>query len=46
LFLQVADQISRRVDLLCALGDGRLNEPLVAGIADLAPLGDEPGTGR
>jgi arsenate reductase len=46
LFVRVADQIARRVDLLCALGDGRLSQPLVAGIADLAPLGDEAGPGR
>jgi arsenate reductase len=46
LFVQVADQIARRVDLLCELSDGQLRQPLVAGIADLTPIGGRAGPGR
>ncbi len=46
LFVQVADQIARRVDLLCELSDGQLRQPFIAGIADLAPIGNGDGPGR
>jgi arsenate reductase len=41
-FVQVASQIARRIDLLCALPDSELRQLQVEGIGMQAPLSSEP----
>ena len=46
LFVQVASQISRRIDLLCALPDAQLKQLQVREIGEKARLEGEPKLGR